>query len=217
MKEILEQIKRLSEQNKALAQKLKDATDDDLETDLQFNEPKKHKVMFDIDPDRVDGYGDPVELLTKSRLRDATDAFDVAATFTHREYHHMMGNHYGKHSKLIPVYNDDGSKNQDIQWYQGYPITIVEDKDGRLYYKIRMLIRDILTKKLLISKIAIESKGREEEIHLSGASRHGMGWIMENAPLYQLRYPKTEKNKKVTLKKVDEVIFAGDEPTFSQK
>jgi len=58
--------------------------------------------MLEVSPIQTDSYGDSIELMTKTRLKDYAESFLIAFNFVQREYHNMAGNRYGKHSKLIP-------------------------------------------------------------------------------------------------------------------
>lgn len=205
-KEILEQIKKLSD-------KVQEITEgDDLEQSFEMPEEKKKSQMLDIDPEIVDSFGDPVELMTKSRLRDYSESFRIALTFAKREYHNMVGNRFGKHSKLIPVFNDDGKENKiDMVWFSGNDIKIVEieGKDGvvRQYYKVRLLIYDILIKKMLLSRIPIGGQARYEDIQHVGAGRLGENWIKDNAPLNPMKPINYAPGKKTTMENVGKISF----------
>lgn len=207
--EVLDQIKALSDKVAELS------TGDDLEKEFEFEEKKKTSQMLNIDPETVDSYGDSVELVTKSRLRDYTESFKIARNFVEREYHNMVGNRYGRHSKLIPVYGDDGKPNKiDMVWFSGNDVKIVEisDSEGntRVYYKIRLLVYDILTKKLLLSRIPTrDGAARQEEINHIGASRSGKEWIDQNAPMSPMKpiQYKPGQSGKTTLKNVGEMVL----------
>lgn len=200
----------------SLKQKVDEITEgDDLEREFEQEETKKSSAMLDIDPETVDSFGDSIELITKSRLRDYGESFQIAKNFVEREHHTMMGNRYGKHSKLIRVYGDDGKLNKiDMNWFSGCDVKIVTivDSDGieRSYYKIRMLVRDVLTKKLLLSRIpTADGKARQEEIQHKGATQFGKPWLDQNAPLDTMKPIKYNPHnpQKTTMKNVGELIM----------
>jgi hypothetical protein len=175
--EILEQLKLLSEK----VNNLDDGND--LELNYQVDN-KAHSQMLEVDPGQTDSFGDSVELVTKSRLENNAESFKVAVNFVSREYHNMQGNRYGKHSKLIPILDNYGKKTRlDMVWFSGSDIKIVKI-DGKEYYKIRLLVYDILIKKLLLARMPTgDGKSRQEEIQHKGAGIGGQGWINQNAPM----------------------------------
>ena len=206
-KKTLDTIRELTDKVKELS----DALDgNDLEDKYEPPEEKKRSQMLDIDPENVDSFGDAIELATKTRLQSYGESFKVARNFVIREYHNMIGDRYGKHSKLIPVFDETtGKENKiDMVWFSGNDVKIVEI-GGKVYYKIRMLVRDILTKKLLLMRIPINNgAARTEEIQHIGAGRMGNQWIQDNAPLNPMKpinYAPPKKNN--TMKQVGEASF----------
>lgn len=203
------------DQIKALNQKVNELSEgDDLEQEFEFDEKKKPSMMLNIDPEITDSFGDSIELITKSRLKDYGESFKIARNFVEREYHNMVGNRYGKHSKLIPVYDDDGKPNKiDMVWFSGNDVKIVSLKDNagneRLYYKVRLLVYDILTKKILLTRIPTkDGAARQEEIQHIGAGRLGKEWIDQNAPVSPMKPIKyTPGSGKTTMKNVGEMVF----------
>jgi len=169
---IMQELKKLS----AKVDKLDD--NDDLE--LNYSGPSGNNLndvrsqMLNISPDQVDSFGDSIELTTKSRLENNHESFQVAFTLVQREYHNMVGNRYGKHSKLIPVLDNFGRTTKlDKLWFSGSDIKIITIK-GKEYYKIRILVYDMLVKKLLLSRIPTSNGGaRQEEINLAAAKNQG--------------------------------------------
>lgn len=188
---------------------------DDLEREFEFEEKNNPSVMLHVDAKLTDSFGDPVELHTKTRINNYNEAFVIARTFTEREYHNMMGNRYGKHSKLIRAFDDDGKPNRiDMTWFSGNDVKIVNiiDSDGieRPYYKVRILVYDILIKKILMLRIATsDGAARQEEIQHRGASTIGKPWLDQNAPLNQMKPVKYNpaNSHKTTMKNVGEVVF----------
>ena len=165
-KQLLDAIKRMEGE----IDELREDQADDLEgIDFSTSEDNK-RSMLTIDPATTDSLGDSVELVTNSRLKNNKEAFEMAATFAKREYHSMVGNRFGKHSKLIPVLDANGKKNPiNLSWFSGSKIRIVE-LGGKEYYKIRLLMSDIVLKKILLLRIPTNNGGaRQEEIHLRAA------------------------------------------------
>ena len=205
-KELMETIKRLQEK----VEELSESMEDDLESSFEMDEPKKRSQMFDLDPERTDSFGDSIELITKTRLSDYQESFTIARNFVIREYYNMEGNFFGKHSKVIPVYNDDGIENRiDMSWFSGNDIKVIEI-NGKAYYKIRLLVRDIFTKKLLLTRIPTkDGAARQEEIQHIGAGRMGENWLKEHAPINPLKPVSytPPKNNKTTMKQVGEIVF----------
>lgn len=206
-KDLLKAVQELTKK----VNELSDASDgDDLEGEFEKEEPKKRSQMLDIDPENVDSFGDAIELATKTRLKNDGESFKVAVNFVKREYHNMMGNRYGKHSKLIPVFDEaTGKENKiDMVWFSGNDVKIVEI-DGKAYYKIRMLVRDILTKKILLLRIPTSNgAARTEEIQHVGAGRMGNQWITENAPLNPMKPINYNPSKpKANMKQIGEDAF----------
>lgn len=191
-----------------LSQKVDELSEgSDLESEFVTDEPKKRSQMLDLDPERVDSFGDSIELVTKSRLKDYNESFQIAKNFVEREYHNMLGNRYGKHSKLIPVFDENGEPNKiDMVWFSGNDVKIVEIGE-RQYYKIRLLVYDILTKKILLARIpTADGKARGEEIELTGASRIDKWKEMSNmTPMKPISY--SPGKNKTTMKQVGEVVF----------
>jgi hypothetical protein len=169
---IMQEIKKLS----AKVDKLDDNDDLELNYDNNSNnnDENEYSQMLNISPTQIDSFGDSIELTTKSRLENNYESFQVAFTLAQREYHNMVGNRYGKHSKLIPVLDNFGKPTRlDKLWFSGSDITIVTIKDKE-YYKIRLLVYDILVKKLLLSRIPTSNGGaRQEEINLAAAHNRG--------------------------------------------
>jgi hypothetical protein len=169
---IMQEIKKLS----AKVDKLDD--NDDLELNYSgnsgANQNEVRSQMLNISPEQIDSFGDSIELTTKSRLENNHESFQVAFTLAQREYHNMIGNRYGKHSKLIPVLDNFGRATKlDKLWFSGSDIKIISIKDKQ-YYKIRLLVYDILVKKLLLSRIPTSNGGaRQEEINLAAAKNAG--------------------------------------------
>ena len=164
--------------------------DDGLEEKFEnVTDGKKHSHMLEIDPSRVDSYGDSIELITKSRLINYDESSKVALAFVEREHHNMLGNRFGKHSKLIPRFNEDGSENKiNMVWFSGNDVKIIKIKDRKgnekEFYKIRLLVYDIFVKKFLLARIPIDGgKARYEEIQHIGAGRLGEQWMQDNAPM----------------------------------
>lgn len=208
--DILKQIQALSDQNKALSEKLEALTEeDDLEKDFEIEEKPKQSQMLNINPSITDSFGDSIELVTKSRIADNAESFRIAKTFVEREYHNMLGNRFGKHSKLIPVFNDDGTKNKiDMVWFSGNDIKVV-DINGKAFYKIRLLVYDILIKKILITRIPITGAARQEEINYIGAEKSGNRWTQEHNPMEPMKpiNYKPPIQGKTTMRNVGEVIY----------
>ena len=178
-KQMMDKLKKIEEELNNIKQV------DDLEEKFEtVTDGKKHSHMLEIDPSRVDSYGDSIELITKSRLVNYAESSKVALSFVEREYHNMMGNRFGKHSKLIPHYNDDGSENKiNMVWFSGNDVKLIKIKDKE-FYKIRLLVYDIFVKKFLLARIPIDGgKARYEEIQHIGAGRLGEQWTKDNAPL----------------------------------
>jgi hypothetical protein len=205
-KQLLEKLNRLESQISEIHQ------GDGLEEKFEnVTDGKKHSHMLEIDPSRVDSYGDSIELITKSRLINYAESSSVALAFVEREHHNMMGNRFGKHSKLIPRYNDDGTENKiNMVWFSGNDVKLITIKDRKgnekEFYKIRLLVYDIFVKKFLLARIPIDGgKARYEEIQHIGAGRLGEVWTNENAPLT----PMSPKNYKPTLQQRPTVENAG--------
>jgi hypothetical protein len=169
---IMQELRKLS----AKVDKLDD--NDDLELNYSensgTNQNDVRSQMLNISPTQIDSFGDSIELTTKSRLENNHESFQVAFTLAQREYHNMIGNRYGKHSKLIPVLDNFGRPTRlDKLWFSGSDIKIITIKDKE-YYKIRLLVYDILVKKLLLSRIPTSNGGaRQEEINLAAAKNAG--------------------------------------------
>lgn len=193
-----------------LSQKVKELSEgNDLEKEFEFDDKKAHSQMLSIEPEQTDSFGDSIELITKSRLSDYTESFKIARNFVEREYHNMMGNRYGRHSKLIPVYDEEGHENKiDLVWFSGNDVKIVQIGD-KLYYKIRLLVYDILTKKLLLARIPTgNGAARNEEINHKGASVMGKQWLDQNSPMNPMKpvsYNPISKGK-TTMKQVGEIV-----------
>lgn len=203
-------LKRLN----ALSDKVEDLTDgNDLELNYQ-SDSKQHSQMLEVSPIQSDSYGDSIELMTKTRLKDYAESFLIAFNFVQREYHNMVGNRYGKHSKLIPVYDNQGKKTKiDMSWFSGSDIKIVEleDKKGnkKEYYKIRLLVYDILVKKLLLSRIpTADGKARGEEIQHKGA---GVNGNVQNSipvtPMQPIKYAPNNGNTSNTINKTGDILY----------
>lgn len=216
--EILAQLKLLAEQNKALSAKVEEfAEGDDLEIKFDREEPtKKYSQMLEINPEMIDSFGDSIELVTKSRLGKYDEAYKVALGFVGREYHNMVGNRYGRHSKLIPVYDNNGKLNKiDMVWFSGNDVKIVKIKEWngkeREYYKIRLLVSDILTKKMLLARIPTsDGKARDEEIKHMGAGRlseQGIQDMLNISPMKPIRYSGQSGQRRMTTKNVGEMVF----------
>lgn len=178
--------------------------DDGLEEKFEdVTNNKKHSHMLEIDPSRVDSYGDSIELITKSRLVNFAESSKIALAFVEREHHNMLGNRFGKHSKLIPRFNEDGSENKiNMVWFSGNDVKIIKIKDHKgnekEFYKIRLLVYDIFVKKFLLARIPIDGgKARYEEIQHVGAGRLGEQWTQDNAPLT----PMSPRNYKPQMQK----------------
>ena len=203
--EILEQLKLLSNKVAELAE------EDDLEIKLDKEEPtKKYSQMLEINPELTDSFGDSIELVTKSRLKDYGESYQVALNFVEREYHNMIGNRYGRHSKLIPVFDNNGKMNKiDMVWFSGNDVKITE-LNGKKYYKIRLLVYDILTKKMLLSRIPTsDGKARGEEIQHMGAGRmteQGIQELLNINPMRPIKYSGGGQ-RKMTAKNVGEMVF----------
>ena len=167
---IMQELKKLS----AKVDKLDNNDDLELNYSNTNNTSDLRSQMLNISPNQIDSFGDSIELTTKSRLANNQESFQVAYALTQREYHNMIGNRYGKHSKLIPVLDNFGRKTQlDKLWFSGSDIKIVKIGEQE-YYKIRLLIYDILVKKLLLSRIPTSNGGaRQEEINLAAANNRG--------------------------------------------
>jgi len=180
--------------------------DDGLEEKFEnVTDGKKHSHMLEIDPSRTDSYGDSIELITKSRLINYEESSKVALAFVEREHHNMLGNRFGKHSKLIPRFNEDGSENKiNMVWFSGNDVKIIKIKDRKgiekEFYKIRLLVYDIFVKKFLLARIPIDGgKARYEEIQHIGAGRLGEQWTQDNAPLT----PMSPKNYKPQMQRTN--------------
>jgi hypothetical protein len=169
---IMQELKKLS----AKVDRLDDSDDLELNYSNSSNDSQEEEYsqMLNISPTQIDSFGDSIELTTKSRLENNHESFQVAFTLAQREYHNMVGNRYGKHSKLIPVLDNFGRPTKlDKLWFSGSDIKIITIKEKE-YYKIRLLIYDILVKKLLLSRIPTSNGGaRQEEINLAAANNRG--------------------------------------------
>lgn len=206
-----EEVESLLRAVNSLSKKVDELSEgNDLESDFVNDEPKKRSQMLDLDPERVDSFGDSIELITKSRLKDYNESFQIAKNFVEREYHNMIGNRYGRHSKIIPVFDEDGTENKiDMVWFSGNDVKIIEI-NGRQYYKIRLLVYDILTKKILLARIPTsDGAARGEEIQHIGAGRMGQEWLKDHAPTNPMKPISYSPNKgnKTTMKQVGEVVF----------
>lgn len=206
--EVLKAIKQLTERVNDISNK----DNDDLESEFEHDDEKKKSQMLEIDPTTTDSFGDSIELVTKSRLKDYNESFQIARNFVEREYHNMVGNRYGRHSKIIPVFDDNGKPTKiDMTWFSGNDVKIISttDKQGneRLYYKVRLLVYDILTKKLLLSRIPTsDGAARQEEIQHIGAGRLGKEWIDQNAPMQPMKPIKYTPNKPNTKDRVGAIV-----------
>lgn len=180
--------------------------------ELEGNIPQEESTeinMMRVDTQDYDIFGDPVGLITGSRLKDYNDAFNFARSFVVGKHHRMMGNRYGKHSLLIKKeYFDDGRI--DPYLLSAYPYTIIKITErGEVveYYKIRMLIRDILSTKLLLTRIPTsDGKARLEQIQHAGAKSMGIGYAEEKSPVPPSYIPSYTDKRPTGESKVKQVL-----------
>lgn len=142
--------------------------------------------MMRVDTQDYDLFGDPIGLITGSRLKDYNDAFQFAKAFIIGKHNRMMGNRYGKHSLLIKKqYFDEKSINPYL--ISAFPHMIFIRKEGQTlveYYKIRIEVNDILVLKLLLTRIPTsDGKARHEQIQHAGAKAMGMAWLEDKNPV----------------------------------
>lgn len=165
--------------------------------------------MMRVDTQDYDIFGDPIGLITGSRLGDYQDSFRFARSFVVGKHHRMAGNRYGKHSLLIKKeYFDEGSI--DPYLISAYPHKIIKGRDGLEYYQIRMLVTDMLTTKLLLTRIPTsDGKARQEQIQHAGAKSMGIGWTEEKVPVPPNYIPAYNNKRKEGTSKIKEVIDAG--------
>lgn len=144
------------------------------------------KSMLRVGTEDYDIFGDPMGIVTASRLKDYSDSFQFAKSFVVGKHHRMLGNRYGKHSLLIrKEYFDDGRIDPYLLSAFPYREILIHERGHNVeYYKIRMLITDMLATKLLLTRIPTsDGKARLEEIQREGAKAMGIGWSEEKSPV----------------------------------
>jgi len=142
--------------------------------------------MLRVGTEDYDIFGDPMGIVTASRLKDYSDSFQFAKSFVVGKHHRMLGNRYGKHSLLIrKEYFDDGRIDPYLLSAFPYREILINEKGHNVeYYKIRMLITDMLATKLLLTRIPTsDGKARLEQIQHAGAKAMGIGWSEEKSPV----------------------------------
>ena len=206
------QIKNLTK----TVQRLVDAKRlDELKGHLPVEEEPEETSMLKVNTQEFDMFGDPVVMITSSRLHGDDDAFDFANSFVVGKHHRMMGNRYGKHSLLIKKeYFDEGKI--DPYLISAFPhrvIEIVENGERVEYYKIRMLVTDMQAAKLLLTRIPTgEGLARMEEIWRNGTANFGPGFTQEKTPIPPQYAPsntygklkKPEKNQMISKETVEQ-------------
>ena len=176
LKKLTKQVDRL-EQTKKL---------EELEGRIPEEERPEDHNMLKVNTQEFDMFGDPIGMVTGSRLHGDADAYNIARAFVVGKHHNMMGNRYGKHSMLIrKEYFDEGKI--DPYLLSAYPHKIIELKVNNEtveYYKIRMLVSDMLVNKMLLTRIPTgEGLARKEEIQHVGAKAMGYPFTQENIPI----------------------------------
>jgi len=99
-----------------------------------------------------------------------------------------------------------------MSWFSGSDIKIVEieDKAGnkKEYYKIRLLVYDILVKKLLLSRIpTADGKARGEEIQHKGAGISGNQNIAPITPMKPIKYNQENNSTSKVVNKTGEILY----------
>ena len=201
LKALKKKVDRLEQTKKLEELEVKIPTDEAPETN-----------MMKVDTEDYDIFGDPIGMVTWSRLKDYTDSWQFAKSFVVGKHHRMMGCRYGKHSLLIKKdYFDEGRI--DPYLLSAYPYTIIQIKErGHIvdYYKIRMLITDMLAIKLLLTRIPTsDGKARLEQIQHAGAKAMGLGWSEEKVPVPPNYIPSYTNKKTDGNSKIKEVAESG--------
>lgn len=158
---------------------------EELEGQIPSEKLEEHN-MLKVNTQEFDMFGDPIGMVTGSRLHGDADAWNIARAFVVGKHHNMMGNRYGKHSLLIrKEYFDEGKI--DPYLLSAYPHKVIEmPVNGEMveFYKIRMLVSDMLVYKILLTRIPTgEGLARKEEIMHIGAKNMGIGWTEEKIPV----------------------------------
>ena len=195
----LEQTKRLEE----------------LEGHLPAEELPEEMNMLKVDTQEFDMFGDPVGLITGSRLHGDDDAYNVAHAFVIGKYHRMLGNRYGKHSIIIKKEYFDEEK-IDPYLLSAFPHRVISlpDHNGEMvdFYKIRMLITDMQVVKLLLTRIPTgEGLARKEQIMHVGAKLMGLDFTENKIPIPPDYIPSGTYGKVKKAKEAPAVIQAAEQ------
>ena len=159
---------------------------EELEGHLPAEEAPDEMNMLKVDTQEFDMFGDPIGLITGSRLHGDDDAYNVAHAFVIGKYHRMLGNRYGKHSILIKKEYFDDEK-IDPYLLSAFPhraVTLPHNGEMVEFYKIRMLITDMQVVKLLLTRIPTgEGLARKEQIMHVGAKLMGLNFTEHKIPI----------------------------------